>query len=186
MLFAHDTSVSLDTAAALANTQPGEGDGASEALPDLGALEEFTRTWEFTGSRARDAEELAQVRALRPVLRAVWAAAQAGDEDAVVEAVNGWLRGGCALPQLVRHAGWEDYHLHATTPEQGLATRMAVEFAMALVDVVRAGELSRLRTCEGQGCDALFVDASRNRSRRFCSTRCGNLANVRAYRERQG
>lgn len=180
MLFAHDTSVSLETAAALANTEPGVGE--ADGLPDLAALDDFVGTWVFTGSRTRDDAEVAAVRDLRPELRETWSA----DEDRVVEIVNGLLRRGEALPQLVRHDGWEDYHLHATTPEQDLATRMAVEFAMAFVDVVRAGELSRLRVCAGSDCVRLFVDVSRNRSRRFCSTRCGNLANVRAYRSRQG
>ena len=52
-----------------------------------------------------------------------------------------------ALPQLVQHDGW-DYHLHATPPDAPLATRMAVEAAMAVVDVVRGDELSRLRVCD--------------------------------------
>ena len=48
-----------------------------------------------------------------------------------------------AVPQLVRHDGW-DYHLHATDPAAPLADRIAVETAMAMVDVIRADELSRL------------------------------------------
>ena len=52
-----------------------------------------------------------------------------------------------ALPQLVRHDGWA-WHLHATPADAPLAARMAVEAAMAMVDVIRAGELDRLRTCE--------------------------------------
>ena len=52
-----------------------------------------------------------------------------------------------ALPQLVRHDGWR-WHLHATPADAPLATRMAVEAAMAMIDVIRAGQLDRLRTCE--------------------------------------
>ena len=76
-----------------------------------------------------------------------------------------------ALPQLVRHGEWA-YHLHATPPQAPLADRMAVEAAMAFVDVVRQGELDRLRVCEAADCDDVLVDLSKNRSRRFCSVAC--------------
>jgi predicted RNA-binding Zn ribbon-like protein len=62
---------------------------------------------------------------------------------------------------------------------------MAVEAAMALVDVLRADELGRLRVCEAGDCQDVHVDLSRNRSRRFCESGCGNRANVAAYRARK-
>ena len=89
-----------------------------------------------------------------------------------------------ALPQLVRHDGW-DYHLHATPPDAPLADRMAVEAAMAVVDVIRMGELDRLRVCGADDCEDVLVDLSKNRSRRFCATTCSNRTNVSAYRQRQ-
>jgi predicted RNA-binding Zn ribbon-like protein len=66
-----------------------------------------------------------------------------------------------------------------------LATRIAVEAAMAMADLVRTGELSRLRICEYPDCDNVVVDLSRNRSRRFCEAGCGNRAAVTAYRARR-
>ena len=101
-----------------------------------------------------------------------------------MEIVNRLLRDSNALPQLVRHDGWP-YHLHATPPDAPLATRMAVEAAMAFVDVVREGELSRLRTCDLDDCDNVVVDLSKNRSKRFCDAGCGNRAAVTAYRARK-
>jgi anthraniloyl-CoA monooxygenase len=65
------------------------------------------------------------------------------------------------------------------------ATRMAVEAAMAMIDVVRTGELSRLRLCAGDDCDNVVVDLSKNRSKRFCESGCGNRAAVAAYRARK-
>jgi predicted RNA-binding Zn ribbon-like protein len=84
----------------------------------------------------------------------------------------------------VKHDEW-DYHLHATPRDAELATRMAVEAAMAFVDVVRADELARLRVCAADDCSDVFVDLSKNRSRRFCDGGCGNRSNVAAYRARQ-
>ena len=124
--------------------------------------------------------ELAEVRAMRPRFAELWELA----EDDVAERVNALLAEAQALPQLVRHDGW-DWHLHATTPAAPLATRMAVELGMALVDVVRAGELSRLQVCAADDCSAVLVDLSKNRSRRYCDGGCGNRVNVQAYRARQ-
>ena len=106
------------------------------------------------------------------------------DAAVVADGVNRLLADGGALPQLVRHDGW-DWHLHATTPDAPLATRMAVEAAMALLDVVRARELERLKTCDADDCADAHVDLSRNRSRRYCGTRCGNRADAAAYRARK-
>ena len=175
MLFAHDTELALQAAVALVNTG-----GEVEGLPDVAALDAFVRANGWTGSRRHDGHELDAVRALRPRLRTLWEA----DEDGVAALVNALLREAQALPQLVRHDGWE-YHLHATTSSAPLADRMAVEAAMALVDVVRQQELDRLRVCDADDCDRVLVDLSKNRSRRYCSTSCANRTNVAAYRARR-
>jgi predicted RNA-binding Zn ribbon-like protein len=180
MIFAHDTEVALAAAAALVNTAPDSSGGSVEQLPDVAALEAFLTPWQWTGIRSRDDAELAAVRRLRPRLARVWQV----EEDEAVDIVNELLRDFRALPQLVKHDGWE-YHLHATPPEAPLASRMAVEAAMALTDVIRMGELGRLRVCAADDCNNVVVDLSKNRSRRYCEAGCGNRTNVAAYRARQ-
>ena len=175
MIFAHDTEVALAAAAALVNT----GRGGEERLPDVAALDRFVADWGWTGTRARDRAELDAVAALRPLLAQVWELAA----DDAVALVNTMLREAGALPQLVKHDGW-DYHLHATSADAPLADRMAVEAAMAFTDVIRSGELERLRRCAADDCDNVLVDLSKNRSRRFCGTTCANRVNVAAYRSR--
>jgi predicted RNA-binding Zn ribbon-like protein len=175
VLFAHDTEVALHAAAALVNTAR----RAREDLPDVAALDQFVAAWGWTGGRVRDQAELDAVRALRARLAAIWDM----DTDEAAELVNQLLRERSALPQLVKHDGW-DYHVHATSPEAPLADRMAVEAAMAFADVIRAGELARLRACAAEDCDDVHVDLSKNRSRRFCSVTCANRVNVAAYRQR--
>jgi predicted RNA-binding Zn ribbon-like protein len=177
VVFAHDTEVALRAAAALVNTL---SDGVDE-LPDPAALDRFVAQWGWTGSRRHDRRELDEVRALRPRLRRLWEL----DEDGVVAQVNEMLRDARALPQLVAHDQW-GYHLHATSSQAALADRMAVEAAMAFVDVVRLGELDRLRVCDAGGCDDVVVDLSKNRSRRYCSTTCSNRVNVANFRARRG
>jgi predicted RNA-binding Zn ribbon-like protein len=176
MIFAHDTELALSAAAALVNTEQSAGD----ELADVSALDRFVAHWGWTGSRRGDNRELDGVRALRPRLRGLWYM----DEDGVVAAVNAMLRETRALPQLVAHDEWS-YHLHATPPDVPLADRMLVEAAMAVVDVVRSGELDRLRVCEAPDCDDVVVDLSKNHSRRYCSTSCSNRVNMAAFRARR-
>ena len=177
LLFAHDTEVALNALAALVNTGR---QSAGEALPDRDALDALVAEWRFTGSRTHDEGELAAVLALRARLERLWSL----DEHGAVELVNTLLREASALPQLVRHDGW-DYHLHATSPQAPLADRMAVEAAMAMVDVIRSKELDRLRVCAASDCSDVMVDLSKNRSRRFCDTTCANRTNVAAFRARR-
>ena len=176
MLFAHDTEVSLNATAALVNTARSSG----EELPDIAALDAFVAHWRWTGSRTHDQAELDAVRDLRPRLAALWDMT----EDEAVVLVNTLLRDASALPQLVKHDGWE-YHIHATSPDAPLADRMAVDAAMAFADVIRADELARLRCCAALDCEDVLVDLSKNRSRRFCSLTCANRVNVAAYRSRR-
>jgi predicted RNA-binding Zn ribbon-like protein len=176
VVFAHDTEVALNAAAALVNTLGRDVD----RLETVAQLDDFVRDWGWTGSRLRGRAELEQVRRLRPELRRLWEL----DEDAVVATVNDMLRVAHALPQLVAHGQW-GYHLHATAAEAPLADRMAVEAAMAFVDVVRQGELDRLRACDADDCDDVVVDLTKNRSKRYCSTTCSNRVNVAAFRRRQ-
>jgi predicted RNA-binding Zn ribbon-like protein len=62
---------------------------------------------------------------------------------------------------------------------------VVVETAMSMIDVIRADEMSRLGVCADDACDGVVLDLSRNRSRRFCSTACGNRNAVAAYRARR-
>lgn len=175
MAFAHDTIAALTAAADLVNTAQ-----EPDTLTTLSELEDFYTRHGYTGRRTRDRAELDEVRAIRPALRHLLTAPR----DEVAALVNHALRDAGALPQLVRHDGW-DWHLHLVGPERPLATRITVETAMAVVDLLRAGELSRLSLCAGADCEGIVADLSRNRSRRFCSTACGNRAAVAAYRARR-
>jgi predicted RNA-binding Zn ribbon-like protein len=175
VLFADDTNDALRAAVELANSvlEP-------DTLTTVDDLVGFYEGHGYTGSLARDAAELEAVRAVRPALRTLLTSSR----DEAVELVNAMLREHHALPQLVRH-GDLDWHLHAVEDDRPFATRIVVETAMAMIDVVRADETSRLGVCADDTCDGVVLDLSRNRSRRFCSTACSNRNAVAAYRARQ-
>jgi len=177
VVFAPDTEVALRSVVDLINTAANGG----EELATTADLDRFLAAEGFTGSRRRDAAELASVHRLRAELAELWLA----DESTVVGTLNRLLRDAGALPQLVKHDQW-DWHLHATTPEAPLADRMSTEAAMALVDVIRSKEMDRLLVCAAEDCDAVVLDLSRNRSKRYCDTgNCANRAHVAAYRARK-
>lgn len=183
MSFAHDTGVALQTAAALVNTAGlSPSRGGDDTLSTTQELRDFYARWRWTGRLDGDEAELAQVRELRGRLHALWLSAD--DESAAVEQVNELLRTGRALPQLVDHDdyGW---HIHASDADAPFARRVQVEAAMALVDVIRAAELSRLRVCAADDCQDVLVDLSRNRSKRYCEGGCGNRIAAAAYRSRR-
>jgi predicted RNA-binding Zn ribbon-like protein len=177
MLFAPDTEIALRTVVNLINTAA----NGQETLAAVADLDRFLQAEGFSGSRTRDASELASIHQLRSQLAALWTA----DEDTAVDTVNRMLREANALPQLMKHDQW-DWHLHATTREAPLADRMSTEAAMALVDVIRSKEMDRMLVCEAEDCNAAVLDLSRNRSKRYCDTgNCANRAHVAAYRARQ-
>jgi predicted RNA-binding Zn ribbon-like protein len=177
MVFAPDTEVALRTVVALINSAA----NGEEHLATIEDLDRFLQAEGFSGARTRDAAELASVHKLRSQLSGLWTM----DEDAAVETVNRLLREANALPQLIKHDEW-DWHLHATTREAPLADRMGTEAAMALVDVLRSKEMDRMLVCAAEDCDAVVLDLSRNRSKRYCDTgNCANRAHVAAYRARK-
>lgn len=64
--------------------------------------------------------------------------------------------------------------------------RMLWPLAWSAGELLTSDQLPRLRMCGGEGCGWLFIDTSKNRSRRWCSmSDCGNRAKVRRFRARQ-
>ncbi len=173
-MFTHDTAVSLQSAVTLVNSAE-----EPDTLTTVDELDAFYAEFEFTGRRDGDQAELEAVRSVRPALRELLTSSR----DDAVDIVNRMLAEASALPQLTRHDNF-DWHLHAVDPQAPLVTRIVVETAMAMVDVIRADEMSRLSVCADDGCAGVVLDLSRNRSRRFCSTTCTNRAAVAAYRAR--
>ena len=65
--------------------------------------------------------------------------------------------------------------------------RVVWPVARSAADLLTSDLLSRVRRCEDdRGCGYLFIDTSRNRSRRWCSMEsCGNRAKARRHYARQ-
>lgn len=175
MLFEHDTEEGLRAAVALVNSA--EPPPTLETLADLDA---FYVAHHYTGRHDGDAAELAEVRAVRPRLRKLLTA---GPAEAAALA-NQLLAEVGATPRIVRH-GRTGWHFHAVADDAPFAARIVSETALAVADLLRADEHSRLAVCADPTCRGIVLDLSRNRSRRYCSTQCSNRAAVAAYRTRR-
>jgi predicted RNA-binding Zn ribbon-like protein len=180
MLFSHDNELTLLAACGLVYSDRVDG----ECLGVLAALDAFLDGYGWTGRRDHDDAELASSHRLRERLGKIWDAADA--EVRAVEQVNALLSDTKASPWLTRHPEQPEWHLHLASVHDPLWQRMGAEIAMALADLIRIGELRRLKVCAAPDCDAVLVDLSRNRSGKFCDTgNCGNRQHVAAYRERR-
>ncbi len=180
MKFSHDTELTLRAACALVNTDRVNG----EQLADQRALSGYLDAWGWTGRRDYDDDEIAAVQRLRERVGHIWAATE--DEERAVGQINAMLSDTRAAPWLTRHSEMPEWHLHLASNHDPLAQRMGAEMAMALADLIRAGEMRRLKICAAPDCAAVLIDLSRNRSRIFCDTgNCGNRQHVAAYRERR-
>ncbi|WP_037606506.1 CGNR zinc finger domain-containing protein [Streptacidiphilus rugosus] len=180
MLITHDTECALDVLVELLNTAPEAG--GQEGLPDLAALRGFVVRRELSDIGPLTPGDLEGVRRLRHRFWEVLAAETTRD---AAELLNAMVARAGTTPRLTDHDG-HDWHVHYFAPGAALADRLAAEAGIALSMVIVAGERDRMRRCEAPDCVRVFVDLSRNRSRRYCDSRtCGNRLHVAAYRARQ-
>lgn len=126
--------------------------------------------------RPRPGDHL-EARALRTLVDEVFRPLAHGREPAPEALEQLALRAGAAVErarfQRVDDGfelAWDDDPLSALT--------------VAAADLLRSGALDRLKAC--QDCPWLFLDTSRNRSRRWCSMDdCGSRRKMRRYRARR-
>jgi len=178
--FGADLLEALTAAAELINTGRSR-DG--EGLRDVAGVAAFGRRYGL-GGRAR-AADVPALRAHRARLDAIVTVCEAGDTPAAVPMINALLAETGAIPQIVSHDG-RGPHIHVSRAAAPMADRITAHLAMGLAELLVSGESGRLRTCASPTCRDVFLDESRNRSRRYCDSRtCGNRLHVAAYRARK-
>ncbi len=70
------------------------------------------------------------------------------------------------------------------TTESSPESQVLVKIVTDLVHLFETNEIKNVSTCANDDCQFFFIDHSKNKSKKYCSTRCGNLIKVRRYRER--
>ncbi|HEX5468840.1 MAG TPA: CGNR zinc finger domain-containing protein [Gaiellaceae bacterium] len=152
-----------------------------ELLDDVETLRLVLEAFSLDEAAGQASEsDLAPVRRVRDRLRRAFEAKD--DERAVLE-LNGLAREAGAVPQLEREGGaWAFRYGSGSRP---LATELAGRTAVALLGVIEREGWGRFGLCAAAPCCCVFVDRSRNRSRRYCCELCADRATQAAARRRR-
>ncbi|MCP9977884.1 CGNR zinc finger domain-containing protein [Actinomadura madurae] len=129
------------------------------------------------------ADEAAELAAVARELRVVFEAVAAGDVDAAAGQLNRLLARTRARPRLERHDG-EPWHLHFHGEGGAVTADWGASCAAGLAVVLGGETHDRLGVCTAPHCDRVYVDTSRNGTRRFCGTACQNRVKAAAFRAR--
>jgi predicted RNA-binding Zn ribbon-like protein len=70
-------------------------------------------------------------------------------------------------------------------PTMAALERLQFEASLGLALTLLTYGKERLKACVASPCQEVFIDTSKNQSRRFCSEQCANRFNIAAYRERK-
>jgi len=130
------------------------------------------------------AAALERAIALRETIYRIFSEVAAGQEPerADLETLNTALRQALSRLEVVPSGtGFEWTWMQ----DEDELDRMLWPVARSAADTLTSGDLKRVRRCARQGCDWLFVDTSKNRSRRWCSmSMCGSRVKARRYYRR--
>jgi len=117
--------------------------------------------------------------------------------EATFELFSAAARGGAPpqgpLATLNKHLPGALAHLHLGLDPSGYQWEWRSESGLdemlwpvlrSTADLLTSDRLDRIRVCSAEDCDWLFLDSSRNRSRRWCDMAvCGNRSKVRRFRQ---
>jgi predicted RNA-binding Zn ribbon-like protein len=167
-----------DFTAALANTSPWVWRDRSEHLPDVAALRRLLDAHGLNVATLTK-RDVQRARDLRERLRAPF---DAGSDEACASALNDLFQELRPVPNLAYQAG--DWSVQLRCPTGAIDDAVATA-AYALAHVIATDGRRRLHHCAADTCRGVFLDTTRNRSRRFCMPDiCGNRTNVAAHRSR--
>lgn len=139
----------------------------------------FTRAPVASDASLRRVE--ARLRELLPDLRSL----AGGDVGRTAAWLNEALRSIRVEPWLTSHDG-APLHIHWTRPAASDDDHVMADMLMSLMQEVVDHGTSRFGTCAADGCEHLFYDTTRNRSRRFCADpRCASRTHTAVHRARQ-
>ncbi len=179
MDFSHYTTKPVEMAVALVNTKGIANDELSDTDQLVSLLEEYRPLWDGVAKPAAKGD-LEAVQELRGSLREIF---EADDEEVAAKRVNRLLETYGATPRLSTHSGAP--HLHFEPIETSIVCWLGAITAMGLASVIVEHGVDRFGVCDSGTCIDVYIDTSRNRSRRHCSNTCSTREAVAAYRKRQ-
>ncbi|MBA2272460.1 MAG: CGNR zinc finger domain-containing protein [Actinobacteria bacterium] len=179
MDFTHYSDEAATIAADLVNSR-GSWSGF-EYLPDAEAVAAFMQDHGLSPPPSIGKKEIENIHALRERLAAAF---MAPDERTSVAILNELLDEVGTHPQLTDHDGG-NWHLHYVPAGEAVSQQLTTVAAMGLATVIAEHGFERIGVCSADECRDVFIDTSRNKSRRYCDDSCSSRVNVAAYRARQ-
>lgn len=185
--FGSDVERRVEVAAALVNALATEQVSGRPADPGGNVRQRADDVLRRVGGRTGpplSSTEAAQLRELAGRLRDVFVALDERRDDDAADILNALLADSQARPELQRgpQRAWT---LHFHPADTGVVTGWTAGCAFGLAYVLGADQAHRLGVCAAPACERVFLDLSRNGSRRFCSTGCQNRVKAAAYRARR-
>lgn len=123
--------------------------------------------------------DVTAVKSLRSQIRDVF---ESGIPDTAAERVNRILQHVQPIPFVGVHGNGP--HMHVAPRKRNPADWLGAIIGMELADLVCRYGTDRFGVCSADDCRDVFIDTSRNHSRKHCSDRCTNREGVRSFRRR--
>ncbi|RIX48743.1 zf-CGNR multi-domain protein [Paenibacillus nanensis] len=162
------------------------GDGhAIDKLPQPEWQSAFLQKHRLTAPVPAPATELEEMARFRDLLREFAQRLYEGGSvtEPMMGAVNEQLQRSAVVRRAALHG--EDVRLE-WQPQENSWNAVLAEAAADFVKSLASGLGSRIRLCDNDNCKWVFLDDTRNRSKRYCEDKtCGNLMKVRRFRERK-
>ncbi len=178
-MFDEYTTSDLIGAVALINEgTPGWRRGHPYTPPDNLSSEFMSQdhVWASSGANAE------QTAAAARLVRRVAEACAATKLTQAVSELNQALHDLAPFPIFSRHG--QDYRLHYHAQSNIATDNRMVAYLVALGTLITWKEWHRLGSCNAKRCDRMYIDLTRNASKRFCSAACMTRTKVAASRAR--
>lgn len=162
-----------------------EGFARGSAIDDLDAMAAIKEALAVDppSLAALKRRDVAGFTTLARALRDVFVALGDGNADDAAKQLNELLSRHPATPHLAKEDGiWRLHHHPADAALLAMWTSICAE---GLARMIGTNAAHRLGVCEAVKCDRVFVDTTKNASRRFCCIACQNRTKTAAFRSRR-
>lgn len=155
-----------------------------EPLRDDQWFAEFLNSWDLTIEEEITGEQINQLIGLRSQLLALMkkVSLEQAFSEKEIERLNMYLALSDIKPQL-------KYQNERFTLEFSPQIRdfnwLLTQIVTSFTQLLTGYDLRRLKICQNVECQWIFIDESKNRTRRWCDQTCGNLMKVRRFRAKQ-
>ncbi len=127
---------------------------------------------------------LERLKRLRECIWRIWTSMSDGGATDLADL--GLLTDEVAVAQQARTLAWTGTGCEWRWTEAAGFDAVTARVALAAAELLVGQHLHRVRGCEGRNCGWLFLDTTRNSTRRWCSAEeCGSLARVTRFRAKR-